>query len=61
MVSANPDVASLEEMVLDTLDKGVPKSEVLDTVIKLGNRCLDQELYEAMDTVKRIHKMVEDY
>ena len=61
MVSSNPDVASLEMMVLDSLDKGVPKSEVLDTVVKLGQRCLEQELYEAMATVKRIHKVVEDY
>ena len=45
-------VDSMEALCLDCLSVGVPKSEVIDSIMKLANRCLEEELYEYMDTVK---------
>ena len=45
-------VDSMEALCLDCLSVGVPKSEVMDSIMKLANRCLEEELYEYMDTVK---------
>ena len=45
-------VDSMEALCLDCLQCGVPKSEVIKSIMKLANRCLEEELYEYMDTVK---------
>ena len=52
-------VDSVEALCLDCLDCGVPKSNVIEQIIKLGQRCMELELYEFMPEVHRIYNEIE--
>ena len=51
-------VDSLEALALDCIQCGVRKQVLLDYIVKTGNRCLDEELYEYMDTLKDTHNKI---
>ena len=51
-------VDSMEALCLDCLSVGVPHHEVMESIMKLGRRCLEKELYEFMPTVHKIHDKI---
>ena len=54
-------IESFEAMVIDTLECGVSNKEVMKSIVKLGNRCLDEELYEFMKYVTAAHELARTY
>ena len=52
-------VDSVEALCLDCINCGVPKSNVIEHIIKLGQRCMELELYEFMPEVHRIYNEIE--
>ena len=51
-------VDSMEALCLDCLSVGVPHHEVMDSIMKLGRRCLEEELYEYMNEIHRLHDTI---
>ena len=51
-------VDSMEALCLDCLSVGVPHHEVMESIMKLGRRCLEEELYEFMPEVHRLHAKI---
>ena len=51
-------IESLEAITLDHLQAGLTKDQVLEGLIQLGNSCLEKELYENMNEIKRIYYLV---
>ena len=48
----------MEALCLDCLSVGVPHKEVMESIMKLGRRCLEEELYEFMPSVHKLHDKI---
>ena len=56
MILINQQVIdSMDALAYDCLECGLPRKEILDCIKKLGQRCLEEELYEFMPEVHRLY------
>ena len=54
-------VDSMETFCRDLLECGMPKHLVMDTIQRLGDRCLELELYELMNTIHKTYSTISRY